>query len=572
MNWKIILAAIGVFFLVFFLYQQCSNKGPPDYDKVQAQERAAKENDYQQKMSAERSKQREAAQASAVAERGARPAEQLATIETADFKARFTTRGGSLASFELKNRQYLEAPYDWTTGRRDKESKKLVPVNLVTTNTKEYEKYNPLRFEVSEGLDALLPDADYALVERTADRAVFRLDQPGLPVIITKKFEIDRSGPYQIWLTVQVQNRGTEKVTFRAGVTQTGYQNPLDTKTGFLIFTKPPDLQMGVCSDGGKVARYGFESGDLPYSGLNVAFTGLNTNYFIAAMIPGEKMPATCHIYRNTSYTPAPGAVLPVITAELRFGETSLAPGEKAVFKVKNYLGPKRYQLLERVGHGLEKSVDFGFFAPICYVLLKLLFLFQSFVLNWGVSIILLTFVVKLLLTPLQHKSFKSGERMRALKPEVDKLNVKFKDNAQEKQKAMMALYKQHGVSPLGGCLPMLFQLPIWIALYATLRTSPELYRAEFFGWIRDLAEPDPYYITPIVMGALMFVQQRITPMSGDNMQMKMMMYVMPIMFTAMMLFLPSGLTLYILVNTVLSIAHQWFVRRRSVAQMAGSL
>jgi YidC/Oxa1 family membrane protein insertase len=440
-------------------------------------------------------------------------------------------------------------------------------VNLVTTNTKEYEKYNPLRFEVTEGLDALLSDADYTLVEKSAGSAIFRLDQPDLPVIITKKFEIDKdSGPYQIWLTVQVRNRSAKKVTFRAGVTQTGYQNPEDTKGGFFIFTKPPDLQMGLCSDGGKPARYRFDSEDLPYSGLSTAFAAIDTNFFIAAMIPDEKVPTTCHVYPNTAYRTGGGALLPVITAELRFGETSLAPGEAAVFKVKNYLGPKRYQVLERVGHSLEKSVDFGIFAPICWVLLKLLFLFQSFVLNWGVSIILLTVVVKLLLTPLQHKSFKSGERMRALKPEVDKLNAKFKDNPQEKQKATMALYKQHGVSPLGGCLPMLLQLPIWIALYSTLRTSPELYRAEFFGWIRDLSEPDPYFITPVVMGALMFVQQRITPMAGDNMQMKMMMYVMPVMFTAMMLFLPSGLTLYILVNTVLSIAHQWYVRRQSAA------
>ncbi|MCK9461004.1 MAG: membrane protein insertase YidC [Proteobacteria bacterium] len=563
MNWKIILAVVGVLLLGFFLYRQCTDEGPPDYDRIQAQQRAANETAHQTKKSAERAKQKAEAQSSARAARKERPEEQLVTLETEDFRAKLTTRGGSLAAFELKNPQYVEPPYDWSKGTRDTESKKLVPVNLVTTNSKEYEKYNPLRFEVAEGLDALLDDPDYALVEQTASSAVFRLDQPDLPVIITKKFEVDEdSGPYQIWLTVQVKNRSAEKVTFRAGVTQTGYQHPEEAEGS--MFGKQPNVLQGICGDGSSVERHAFGSDELPYSGLTVAFAGLNTNYFISAMIPGDKVPTTCHIYPNTAYTPAPGATLPVITAELRFGETALAPGEAAVFKVKNVLGPKRFQLLERIGHGLEKSVDFGIFAPICYVLLIILFWFQSFVLNWGVAIILLTVVVKLLLTPLQHKSFKSGERMRALKPEIDKLNVKFKDNPQEKQKATMALYKQHGVSPLGGCLPMLLQLPIWIALYSTLRTSPELYRAEFFGWIHDLSEPDPYFITPVVMGALMFVQQRITPMAGDNLQMKMMMYVMPIMFTAMMLFLPSGLTAYILVNTVLSIAHQWYVRKRS--------
>jgi len=567
MNWKIVLGVVAAILFGFAIFQKCTDKGPPDYDKIQAQKRAANETEYQQKRAIEREEQKEAAQKKAKSARGGRLAEETAMLESAEFKAVFTTRGGALSSFELKDPQFVEAPRDWKTGERNKNAK-YVPVNLVTTNTAEYELFDPLRFEVEEGLDALLPDADYALVEKTANRVVFRLDQPDLPVIITKKFEVDRnSGPYQLWLTVQVQNRSAEKVTFRAGVTQTGYQHPSEAKGS--MFGKQPNLLQGLCSDGDKVARYAIESSDLPYSGLNATFAALNTNFFIAAMVPGGKQPATCHVYRNGAYTVAGGGLLPVITAELRFGETSLKPGEATVFQVKNVLGPKRYQMLERIGHRLEKSVDFGVFAPISRLLLKILFLFQSFVSNWGVAIILLTVLVKLLLTPLQQKSFKSGERMRALKPEIDKLNEKYKDNAQEKQKATMALYKQQGVSPLGGCLPMLLQMPIWIALYSTLRTSPELYRAGFFGWITDLSEPDPFFITPVVMGALMFLQQRITPMAGDNMQMKMMMYVMPIMFTAMMLFLPSGLTLYILVNTVLSLVHQWIVRRQSARAFA---
>jgi YidC/Oxa1 family membrane protein insertase len=132
-----------------------------------------------------------------------------------------------------------------------------------------------------------------------------------------------------------------------------------------------------------------------------------------------------------------------------------------------------------------------------------------------------------------------------------------------------MALYKRNKVNPLGGCLPTLLQMPIWFALFRTLRASPELYRADFFGWIHDLSSPDPYYITPVVMGGMMFLQQRFTPMAGDSAQAKMMMYFMPIMFTGFMLFLPSGLTLYILVNTVLSIAHQAIIHRRRTKQGA---
>jgi YidC/Oxa1 family membrane protein insertase len=151
----------------------------------------------------------------------------------------------------------------------------------------------------------------------------------------------------------------------------------------------------------------------------------------------------------------------------------------------------------------------------------------------------------------------------------MDRLNEQYKDDPQEKQRAIMAMYKQKGVSPLGGCLPMLLQMPIWFALFRTLRSSPELYRAPFFGWITDLSNADPYFITPVVMGGMMFIQQRMTPMGTDNAQMKMMMYFMPVMFTVMMAFLPSGLTLYILVNTVLSILHQWVLKKNSDAAAA---
>jgi YidC/Oxa1 family membrane protein insertase len=284
-------------------------------------------------------------------------------------------------------------------------------------------------------------------------------------------------------------------------------------------------------------------------------------------MIPGDDTPSTCNFARNLD-NPAlyPNQDLQPwghVSAELRFAEVELGPGESKIFKVKNYLGPKRYQVLQKVGNGLEKSVDFGIFWPICRVLLKLLFFFQSYVLNWGVAIILLTVVVKVVLMPLTHKSFQSQTKMKALKPEIDKLNEKFKDDPQAKQKATMELYKQHKINPLGGCLPMLLQMPIWFALFSTLRTSPELYRAPFFGWITDLSSPDPYFVTPVLMGAMMFLQNRFTPAMGDAMQAKMMMYFMPIMFTGMMLFLPSGLTLYILVNTVLSIT-QLYIQNRT--------
>jgi YidC/Oxa1 family membrane protein insertase len=563
-DWKI-LVVIVIGLAIFGIFKLCSDD-EPDYDAQQQEQQQAREQAHQNEQASEDQKRRADALEKAREARGERKPEQMVELETAEFLATFTTRGGSLRSFKLKDPQYLEPPLDPQTGVRNEDAEEYVPVDLVSTNPENHPQYNPLQFKIhkyeGEALDALLPDADYELIENTEDKVVFRYQQPGIPIAITKKFEIDRdSGPYQLWLTTRVTNRGDSKITFNAGVNQAGYQHESEAGGGF--FSKQPNLLSGICKHGDALERRPWNDSDYwnTYNGVGVGFTGVETNYFLAAMLPGDDSPTTCNIrpdVRTSGGEPAWG----VFVAELRWGETELNPGESHTFKIKNYFGPKKYALLQTVGNNLHESVDFGWFWPISRVLLWLLLKFQSVVVNWGVAIILLTLVVKLVLMPLTHKSFKSADRMKALKPEVDVINEKYKDEPQKKQQEVMALYKRNKVNPLGGCLPTLLQMPIWIALFRTLRAAPELYRAPFFGWIQDLSNPDPYFITPVVMGALMFLQQRITPMTGDSAQAKMMMYFMPIMFTAFMLFLPSGLTLYILVNTVLSIAHQTIIQR----------
>ncbi len=572
MDWKILVIVVAIL-LGFFVVQKCSDEEKPDYDRIQASKQAELKSASEQQKRAEERQIVSKAKETARKNRTKRLPSETVTLETEDFKAVLTNRGGALKSLTLKDNQYLEAPRNWTTGLREEDAETYVPVDLVTTNAVDSELQAPLRFEVynSKELDGLLPDADYKLVEQTDKKVVFRLVQPGLPVSIVKKFEVDeKQAPFQLWLTVRVSNTSDHKVAFRSGITQQGYQHETEAEGG--MFTKQPNLLQGICHYGEEVEALPWNDSDLdvPFSGIGkINFVGVETNYFLSAMTPADDTPASCYVANIIDNYRAVCAHCEKqpwghVTAELRYAEVELRPGESKVFKVKNYLGPKRFRLLRSIGHGLEKSVDFGWFAPICQVLLAMLFAFQSFVNNWGLAIILLTVVVKVVLMPLTHRSFKSSERMKALKPEVDKINEKFKDNAQEKQQAVMALYKQHGVNPLGGCLPMLLQMPIWFALFRMLRASPELYRAPFFGWITDLSNPDPYFVTPIVMGAFMFIQQKMTPMATDSSQAKMMLYFMPIMFTAMMLFLPSGLTLYILVNTVLSIAHQVVIHRSS--------
>ncbi|MCP4599743.1 MAG: membrane protein insertase YidC [Proteobacteria bacterium] len=571
MDWKIIAITVAVL-IVFFSVRKCSDNDEPNFDRIQAQKRATRKAESSQKKIKEHQQKTRKLLETAREARGKRPIPTIKTLETEDYKAVLTTRGAALKSFTLKNPQYLEAPRSWETGLRDEDTKKHAPVDLVSTNTENFELSSPLRFEIyqSKGFDPLLPNADYEIVEATDSKVLFRYVQPNVPVIIHKKFEIDdEKHPFQIWLTIQVTNTGQSKVSFRAGVSQHGYQHT--SEIGGSMFSKRPNLMQGICRYGDEVKAFPWNDEDLnqPFSGIgDIGFVGVETNFFLSAMIPGDDTLASCFVAKvldnKRLYPTHDLQPWGHVKADIRFGEVELKAGESKIFKVKNYLGPKRYRLLQSIGHGLESSVDFGWFWPICKVLLSLLFAFQSVLINWGLSIILLTVLVKVVLMPLTHRSFKSADKMKALKPEVDKINEQYKDDAQAKQQAVMALYKQNKVNPLGGCVPTLLQMPIWIALYNTLRTSPELYHAPFFGWITDLSSPDPYFITPIVMGAMMFVQQKFAPMTGDSAQAKMMLYFMPIMFTAMMLFLPSGLTLYILVNTVLSIAHQVFIHRRS--------
>jgi YidC/Oxa1 family membrane protein insertase len=560
MDWKIAVAVV-VGLVVFFIAYQCTQDDGPDFDQMQAVQQAERQETVSQQEAQEEKEHLKEKREEARKAIGERKDPQTAILESPELRAVLTTRGGAMSSLTLKSKQYLEPPRNWHTGERDEDAAKLVPVDLVTTNTSEYELNTPLRFAVHQGLEALLPEADYELVEQGANRVVFAYRQPGLPVVITKKFELDgKERPYQLWLTIGLTNISENKVRFIGEVVQQGYQHLSEAEGG--MFSKQPNLQHAICRHNEDVTREPWGSDDLPANGIGaISFVGVENSYFLAAMVPSGDVPASCHL----SYTPQR-----VVRAGLRWGEITLEAGETKTLRVKNYLGPKKFPLLQKTGHHLEKAVDFGYLWPISRVLLFLLFAFQGVVENWGVAIILLTVVVKTVLLPLTHRSFKSAERMKALKPQMDELNAKHKDEPQAKQQAVMELYKKNKVNPLGGCIPSLLQMPIWFALFRTLRASPELYHAHFFGWITDLSSPDPYYITPLVMGVLMFLQQRITPMAGDTTQAKMMMYFMPIMFTGFMLFLPSGLTLYILVNTVLSIAHQTVIHRRSRTNAAG--
>ena len=229
------------------------------------------------------------------------------------------------------------------------------------------------------------------------------------------------------------------------------------------------------------------------------------------------------------------------------------------------FMGAKDTAFLEASGHNLLEARDFGILGFISNGMHSLLAWFYGVFGTWALAIVFLTILVKGLLLPLTNKSFKAMQRMQKLKPEMDKLKEKFGDDKQKMNAEMMSMYKRYGVNPLSGCLPMVLQMPIWIALYQMIRTTVELYHAPLGGWIHDLSSPDPYFIMPVVLAGLMLVQNHFVSATGTatGMQAKLLKWGMPLMFGAFMLFLPSGLVLYILVNTILTIAQNIFIRRR---------
>ena len=245
---------------------------------------------------------------------------------------------------------------------------------------------------------------------------------------------------------------------------------------------------------------------------------------------------------------------------------TAVAPSQSTTFKSQFYAGPKILNILEEVSPGLDLTIDFGLLWFIAKNLFWLLDLIHGVVQNWGWSIILLTCGIKAILFPLSAKSYTSMANMRRIQPEMTRLKDLYGDDRQKMSQEVMQLYRKEKVNPLGGCLPILVQMPIFIALYWTLMESVELRQAEFMFWLDDLSQMDPYFVLPLIMGATMFFQQKLNPAPADPMQAKVM-QIMPIMFTFFFLFFPSGLVLYWVVNNLLSIIQQTVITKRIEAQ-----
>lgn len=489
----------------------------------------------------------------------------------------FSTEGAGLVSAEL-------------TGNREREEKSLGIIEgwqkLFGTKFEPAPHMNLARpvpgvgpnLAVSiVGAAAVPATTRYSVVEESPGKAVFSTTAG--PWEITKTFtwtaaersDTDPSG-YLSNLTVSVKNVSTSAQAGELGVhairaiVPTQEEAPsmfggIGNQASVLCRAQDDVLRKTPPGEGGLFSCGSAPKYDEAKTGP-VQFVGIDQQYFLTAIWPKDgATEGRCLVTAKPTERQA-ALYVPV----------NLQPGQALTKNFGVFLGPKDLALLQAIGTKnvepgafdpqLEKSVDFGLWAVICKALIALLRIFHNLVGNWGVAIILLTVSVKLLLLPLTHRAMVSAESMKKLQPKLEEIRKKYPDDREKQNVETMKLYTEGGVNPLGGCLPLLLQLPIWAALFTTLRTSYELYGEPFYGVWSNLTSKDPTYLLPLALGITMIVTQRLQPQMMDKSQAFLMTWVMPVFFTAIMMNYPAGLALYIFTNNLLSIAQQYALRK----------
>ena len=458
--------------------------------------------------------------------------EKTVTVETDLYKAVFTNRGAVIRHWELK--QY------WADLKKQNNIVLFDPGKIIVGAY-------PMTVSVSDGeLNKLLQGGLFSVEggdlhlshDNPKGSIIFTLVDPVSGKGVRKSFTFYNE-TYKVDAEVTPINIGgnyTVSTGSNFGISEWG-------EARMVGFVGPTTL-VGTKLIKDKVAKI---KGPLYHEG-DIKWTAVQDKYFISALIPKDKVNRV--IVSKSSERD--------VHVEIEVSE-----GQKASFML--YAGPKEYKRLKALGVGLDESISFGWFivwelSIISYMAKGLFYLLQLFYRlshNYGIAIIFLTMIVRVVFIPLTFKSFKSMKDIQRLQPEIQKLQKKYKNDKAELNKAMMELYKTHKVNPLGGCLPMVLQLPVFIGLYNLLANTIELRQTPFILWINDLSIKDPYYVLPIIMGITMLIQQKMTPSTVDPTQAKIML-IMPVMFTFFFLNFPSGLVLYWLVNNVLTIGQQY--------------
>ncbi len=393
---------------------------------------------------------------------------------------------------------------------------------------------------------------------------VFKTQSAGMAV---EKIYTFKSDSYAFDMTVRITNQTQQNMEITPEISLHEYGEKAKVNTyAFTGLEAWRDHRLVEHSDSDIEKETRVESGSVQWAGLSIP-------YFLGVIAPTSAEPEG--IKRSVRGSGKAG----LMTATIVEPPLALAPGQTQEKTFMVFYGPRDLGVLEPLGHNLEKAVDFGWFDLIAKPMLASLNFFERYVGNYGVAIILITIMIKILLWPVAAKSYKSMKKMQELQPVLAKLKEKYKDDRERMQQETMQLYKTYKVNPLGGCLPMVVQFPVFIAFYKVLGSAIELRHAPFMLWINDLAAPDrlpigfdfaiPFVqqgyglpVLTILMGGSMFLQQKMTPTTGDPTQAKMML-MMPVVFTFMFLNFPSGLVLYWLVQGILSIGQQYWTNKQ---------
>jgi YidC/Oxa1 family membrane protein insertase len=280
-------------------------------------------------------------------------------------------------------------------------------------------------------------------------------------------------------------------------------------------------------------------------------------HFYVSAYIPQDKAEREIFTKQVDHNLFAVGSILPL---------GSIAPGATTVMDARLYSGPQSTDVLDKIAPGLELVKDYGILAIIAKPLFWLMEVIHKIIGNWGWTIVVFTIAIKLALFPLSAAGFRSMAKMKMVTPKMTAVREKYKNEPQKMNQAMMELYKTEKINPLGGCLPILIQMPVFLSLYWVLQASVEMRGAPWIGWITDLTSPDPFFVLPVLYAISMFITTKLNPAPADPMQAKMMLF-MPLAFSVMFLFFPSGLVLYWVVNNVLSIAQQWVINNKMIPQ-----
>lgn len=376
-------------------------------------------------------------------------------------------------------------------------------------------------------------------------------NDPATGVRVEKTYVFKR-GSYEIAVRMRVINSGAQPIDLTPYYQLTRHGEPPRGSTMFL----PTYTGVAIYTDANKFHKVAFKSikeGKAEFEKTaDNGWVGIVQHHFVSAWLPEGSTKREFYV-RDTDGIYSAGVIL---------AEGMLAPGQQKTFTVPLYAGPQTQAILEQTAPGLELARDYGWLTPVAYPIYWALAKIERIVGNWGWAIILLTIFLKLSLYPLSAAGYKSMAKMKKLTPRLQKLKDTYGDDRAKLHQAMAEMYKTEKINPLGGCLPILVQIPIFIALYWVLLAAVEMRGAPWIGWVMDLTAPDPLYILPIIMGVTSILQVKLNPQPMDPMQAKIMM-IMPVAFTVMFVFFPAGLVLYWVVNNILSIAQQWLINKQ---------